>query len=105
MVVYETFDSNEAMFTKVQQGGTNYDLIGPSEYMVETMIELGLLETIDAAQLDNLQYIDEHFLDQSFDPGNHYSIPIFGEHWESSIILSLLMKAIFKVGMTFGNRN
>ena len=77
VVVYETFDSNEAMLTKVQQGGTNYDLIGPSEYMVENMIELDLLETIDAAQLDNLQYIDEHFLDQSFDPGNHYSIPYF----------------------------
>ncbi|MDR2660480.1 MAG: spermidine/putrescine ABC transporter substrate-binding protein, partial [Lactobacillaceae bacterium] len=36
-VNYETFDSNEAMYTKVKQGGTNYDLIVPSEYMIQKM--------------------------------------------------------------------
>ncbi|MBG9986396.1 ABC transporter substrate-binding protein [Facklamia sp. DSM 111018] len=77
VVVYETFDSNEAMLTKVQQGGTNYDLIGPSEYMVENMIEQNLLEEIDHDLLPNLKHISPDFLDQTFDPGNNYSIPYF----------------------------
>ncbi|MGX7108709.1 ABC transporter substrate-binding protein [Facklamia miroungae] len=77
VVVYETFDSNEAMLTKIQQGGTNYDLIGPSEYMVENMLELNLLEEIDHDKLPNLKHIDKKFLDQSFDPGNQYSVPYF----------------------------
>lgn len=38
-VNYETFDSNEAMFTKIQQGGTNYDIAIPSEYMIQKMIK------------------------------------------------------------------
>ncbi|MGF3182661.1 ABC transporter substrate-binding protein [Facklamia sp. P12934] len=77
VVVYETFDSNEAMLTKIQQAGTNYDLIGPSEYMVETMMEMDLLEKIDHKRLPNLKHIDEEFLDQPFDRGNQYSVPYF----------------------------
>ncbi|HJE18199.1 MAG TPA: spermidine/putrescine ABC transporter substrate-binding protein, partial [Enterococcus casseliflavus] len=43
-VNYETFDSNEAMFTKIQQGGTSYDIAIPSEYMIEKMMEQNLLK-------------------------------------------------------------
>ncbi len=42
-VIYETFDSNEAMYTKVQQGGSSYDIAVPSEYMIEKMIEDDML--------------------------------------------------------------
>ena len=77
VVVYETFDSNEAMLTKIQQGGSNYDLIGPSEYMVENMMEQGLLEKLDHQLLPNLQHNDPRFLDQYYDPGNQYSVPYF----------------------------
>lgn len=77
VVVYETFDSNEAMVTKIQQGGTNYDLIGPSEYMVESMVEQGLLLPINKDLLPNLVNIDPKFMDQAYDPGNKYSIPYF----------------------------
>lgn len=76
-VVYETFDSNEAMLTKVQQGGTNYDLIVPSEYTVENMVDQGLLLPIDHQQLSQLKNVSPRFLDQPFDPGNQYSIPYF----------------------------
>ena len=44
-VVYETFDSNEAMMTKIEQGGTSYDIAVPSEYAIETMKENDLLIT------------------------------------------------------------
>ncbi|HWL12779.1 MAG TPA: ABC transporter substrate-binding protein [Ureibacillus sp.] len=76
-VIYETFDSNEAMMTKVEQGGSAYDVAVPSEYMVEMMKEKDLLLPIDHSKLPNLQNIDPYFLDLAFDPGNEYSIPYF----------------------------
>lgn len=76
-VIYETFDSNEAMLTKIQQGGTRYDVAMPSEYMIEKMKEEDLLLPIDQSKLPNLQNIDPYFLDLPFDPGNQYSIPYF----------------------------
>lgn len=76
-VIYETFDSNEAMYTKVQQGGSNYDIAVPSEYMIETMIEDDMLIELDHSLLPNLKNIDPYFLDLPFDPGNKYSIPYF----------------------------
>lgn len=76
-VIYETFDSNEAMITKVQQGGSSYDIAVPSEYAIEMMMEDDLLIEIDHSKLPNLQNIDPFFLDKAFDPGNKYSIPYF----------------------------
>nr|MBP7086206.1 extracellular solute-binding protein [Enterococcus sp.] len=46
-VNYETFDSNEGMFTKLSQGGTSYDITIPSEYMIEKMIEEKLVQPLD----------------------------------------------------------
>ena len=76
-VIYETFDSNEAMMTKVEQGGSAYDIAVPSEYMVEMMKEKDLLLPIDHSKLPNLKNIDPYFLDLAFDPGNEFSIPYF----------------------------
>ena len=76
-VIYETFDSNEAMMTKVEQGGTSYDVAMPSEYAIEKMKENDLLVPIDLEKIPNLQNIDPYFLDLPFDPGNEYSIPYF----------------------------
>lgn len=76
-VDYETFDSNEAMFTKIKQGGTHYDLAVPSEYMVAKMRRAGMLEPLDKAKLTGLQYYDPHFMGRDFDPHNRYSLPYF----------------------------
>lgn len=76
-VVYETFDSNEAMYTKVQQGGTGYDMAIPSEYMIERMIEENLVVKLDHSRIEGLDNIDPDFLDLNFDNGNRYSIPYF----------------------------
>lgn len=76
-VNYETFDSNEAMFTKIQQGGTAYDIAIPSEYMIQKMMKENLLIKIDHSKLKGLDNIDPRFLDLDFDPGNQYSIPYF----------------------------
>ncbi|MFD1430537.1 ABC transporter substrate-binding protein [Lacticaseibacillus mingshuiensis] len=73
----ETFDSNEAMYTKIQQGGTSYDLTVPSEYMVEKMAEDKLLIPLDKSKLKGLSNYGASFMNQSFDPGNKYSLPYF----------------------------
>ncbi|MGM9926117.1 MAG: PotD/PotF family extracellular solute-binding protein [Bacillus sp. (in: firmicutes)] len=76
-VVYQTFDSNEAMMTKIEQGGTTFDIAVPSEYAISKMKEEDLLIPIDHSKIPNLKYIDERFLDLPFDEGNKYSIPYF----------------------------
>ncbi|MCM3668583.1 ABC transporter substrate-binding protein [Mesobacillus maritimus] len=76
-VIYETFDSNEAMMTKIQQGGTSYDVAVPSEYTIDKMREEGLLIPLDHNQIPNLKNIDSRFMDLPFDPGNQYSVPYF----------------------------
>ncbi len=76
-VIYQTFDSNEAMMTKIEQGGTSYDIAVPSEYAISKMKEEGLLHELDHDKVPNLQYIDSRFLNLSFDEGNKYSIPFF----------------------------
>ncbi len=76
-VIYETFDSNEAMLTKIQQGGTTYDIAVPSEYMIDKMRNEDLLIPLDHSKLPNLKYIDERFMNLPFDLENKFSVPYF----------------------------
>lgn len=76
-VIYETFDSNEAMLTKVEQGGTAYDIAIPSEYMIQKMMKQNLLLKLDHSKIKGLETIDPKFLDLPFDKKNQYSIPYF----------------------------
>lgn len=76
-IIYETFDSNEAMMAKIEQGKTSYDLAFPSEYTVEMMKAKGLLKKLDHSKIEGLDNIDERFLNLDYDPNNDYSIPYF----------------------------
>lgn len=76
-VSYETFDSNEAMFTKIKQGGTAYDLTIPSEYMIQKMMKEKMLVPLDKTKIKGLENIDSRFLDLDFDKQNRYSVPYF----------------------------
>ncbi|ARK25631.1 spermidine/putrescine ABC transporter substrate-binding protein [Sporosarcina sp. P37] len=76
-VIYETFDSNEGMMGKIEQGGTSYDVTVPSEYAVQMMEEKDLLIPLDFSKIPNIQHIDPYFMDLPFDPDNQYSIPYF----------------------------
>lgn len=71
----EEYSSNEEMYAKLSAGGTNYDLVQPTDYIIPLMIREGLIQEIDLTQLPNLKNIDEGYLDLPFDPGNKYSIP------------------------------
>ena len=76
-IQYDTFDSNESMYTKIKQGGTTYDIAIPSEYMIAKMIKENLVEKLDHSQIKGMENIGSDFLDQPFDPGNQYSVPYF----------------------------
>jgi spermidine/putrescine transport system substrate-binding protein len=76
-VIYQTFDSNEAMMTKIKQGGTVFDVAIPSEYAISKLKEDDLLLPIDHSLLPNLEHIDSRFMHLSFDPENAYSVPYF----------------------------
>jgi spermidine/putrescine-binding protein len=71
----EEYSSNEEMYAKINAGGTNYDLAQPTDYWIGLMIRQGLLQKWDKGQLPVINTFDPSYLNQSFDPGNEYSIP------------------------------
>lgn len=74
-VNYTTFDSNENMYNKIKGGGANYDIIIPSDYMIERMINEDLLEKIDFSNIPNYSNIMDEYKNLYFDPNNEYSVP------------------------------
>lgn len=74
-VVYNVFSNNEELHARLRAGASGYDLIFPSDYMAQVLIEEGLLQPIPHEAIPNLAYVDEQFLDLSFDPGNRYTVP------------------------------
>lgn len=71
----DEYSSNEEMYAKVSAGGSNYDLVQPTDYIIPLMIRQGLLQELDMAQLPVMENFDASYLDSSFDPGNKYSLP------------------------------
>lgn len=71
----DEYSSNEEMYAKISAGGSSYDLVQPTDYIIGLMIRQGLLQELDHAQLPNMVNFDSGWMDQSFDPGNKYSIP------------------------------
>lgn len=76
-VSYETYDSNESMMVKLKQGGSNYDLVFPSEPFVTKLAQDQLLASLDPQKIRGLENLNPILLNQSFDPNNHYSLPYF----------------------------
>ena len=74
-VNYQTYDSNETMYSKLVNGGITVDVIIPSDYMIARMRQEGMLLELDFDNIPNYQYIDETFKGTSYDPENRYSVP------------------------------
>lgn len=77
-VVLDEFDTNESMYPRVAEGAVHYDVICPSDYMIQKMISNNLLQPLDFNKLPEAKKnIGEDFFKQaeSFDPGNKYSVP------------------------------
>jgi spermidine/putrescine transport system permease protein len=73
----DLYDSNEALLAKVQAGNSGYDVICPSNYVVEVLARLGRLRPLDHGRLPHLVNVDPRFLGLRFDPGNVHSVPYF----------------------------
>lgn len=74
-VVYDYYDNNEAMYAKIKGGGVSYDVIIPSDYMIERMIAEDLLQKIDFENMPNYKFIPEEFKNLPCDPKDEYSVP------------------------------
>ena len=74
-VNYSTYDTNENMYSKLTSGSTSYDLVFPSDYMIEKMISENLAAEINYDNIPNYKYIGDEFKNLSFDPENKYSVP------------------------------
>ena len=74
-VNYQTYDSNETMYSKLVNGGITVDVIIPSDYMIARMRQEGMLLELDFDNIPNYRYIDETFRNTSYDPENKYSVP------------------------------
>lgn len=73
-VIYDTYDNNEAMYSKLKSGGVSYDVVIPSDYMVERMIAEDMLEKIDFNNVPNYKNVADKYKKLAFDPTGEYSI-------------------------------
>jgi spermidine/putrescine transport system substrate-binding protein len=71
----DEYSANEEMYAKLSAGGTSYDLVQPTDYIVQPMIRNGLIQKLDHSKLPVLANFDPNYLNLSFDQGNEYTIP------------------------------
>ncbi|WMJ78759.1 MULTISPECIES: ABC transporter substrate-binding protein [unclassified Sedimentibacter] len=76
-VAYDTYSTPEEMYIKAKAGASNYDLIISSEYMIERMINEGMVNKLNFDNIPNSKYINEAFKNQPYDPSNEYAVPYF----------------------------
>ncbi|MBI1794831.1 MAG: spermidine/putrescine ABC transporter substrate-binding protein [Chloroflexi bacterium] len=71
----DEYSANEEMYAKLSAGGTAYDLVQPTDFIVSLMIRQGLLQELDKSKLPNISNYDPNYMNFSFDPGNKYTLP------------------------------
>lgn len=71
----EEYSSNEELYAKLSVGGASYDLVQPTDYIVDLLIRQGLLQELDQSRLPVMKNFDPNYLDLPFDPGNRYTLP------------------------------
>ena len=74
-VNYQTADSNETLYSLLKNGGADYDVVVPSDYMIGRLIAEDMLEPLDYSQIPNFDLIDDRFKNLSYDPENRYTVP------------------------------
>lgn len=74
-VNYTNYDSNETMYTKLKSGAVSYDIIIPSDYMIDRLVNEDMLKKIDISKIPNYKNIDDKYKNMYFDPNNEYSVP------------------------------
>ena len=74
-VNYTNYASNEDMYAKLKSGGAIYDVVIPSDYMIQRLIRENMLEKLDYNNIPNFKYIEPRYTNLSYDPTNEYSVP------------------------------
>ena len=76
-VTYDMFETNEEMYPIIEAGAVMYDVVCPSDYMIQKMAENDMLQELNMENIPNLQYIDDIYIQKShsFDPQNKYAVP------------------------------
>ena len=74
-VNYQTAESNEALYSLIEMGGADFDVIVPSDYMVARLIDEGLLAELDYDNIPNYALIGDQYKGLSYDPENKYTVP------------------------------
>ena len=74
-VNYQTAESNETLYSLLQTGGADFDVIVPSDYMIGRLIDEGMLAELDYSAIPNYDLIDSQYKSLSFDPENKYTVP------------------------------
>ena len=133
-VIYEEFASNEDLFVKIKTSKQAYDVIFPSDYMVERLVSQDLVQKLDKDKIENYKYIDDYYLNRAFDPNNDFSLPymagtvgivynaekypegihkwadLWDEKYERDVVLyysqrDVLMVALKKLGYSMNTQN
>lgn len=133
-VIYEEFASNEDLFVKIKTSKQAYDVIFPSDYMLERLVSHDLVQKLDKDKIENYKYIDEYYLNREFDPKNDFSLPymagtvgivynaekypegidewadLWDEKYERDVVLyysqrDVLMVALKKLGYSMNTQN
>ena len=76
-VNYDTYASNEDLYIKMTQSQDKYDVVVPSDYMIERLIKEGLVREINFENIPNFTNVEDILKNPTFDPENKYSIPYF----------------------------
>lgn len=133
-VIYEEYASNEDLFVKIKTSKQAYDVIFPSDYMLERLASHDLVEKLDKEKIENYKYIDDYYLNRDFDPNNDFSLPymagtvgivynaekypegidewadLWNEKYERDVVLyysqrDVLMVALKKLGYSMNTQN
>lgn len=133
-VIYEEFASNEDLFVKIKTSKQAYDVIFPSDYMLERLVSQDLVQKLDKDKIENYKYIDDYYLNREFDPNNDFSLPymagtvgivynaekypegihkwadLWDEKYERDVVLyysqrDVLMVALKKLGYSMNTQN
>lgn len=82
-VVLDTYDLNETLLAKMQAGATGYDIIVPSHNFVPIFISEGLVQKVDATQMENFANVQDRWKNPEWDPDQQYTVPF---HWGSASV-------------------
>ncbi|MDR3112566.1 MAG: spermidine/putrescine ABC transporter substrate-binding protein [Elusimicrobiota bacterium] len=98
-----TYSSNEDLLAKVKSGGDGiYDVVVPSDYMVKMMINEGLLLELDKTKLNNIENVEQAYLNRYYDLGNKFSIPYMGGVMAIAVNKTKIASPIASVSDLFG---